>query len=278
MTAFAPVTLGLTNRSVEAGGFVFTDTTHAAGLRLGPHRHQNAALSLVTHGTYEQHAAGTVFACDRRRVLAEPPQRDHETRYLGVPTRTFILELTGGAQLLTRAASRWFERYDLIAHPAVVRAMETLAAEFGCGGSFDAPFLHASAADTVAQLASEFCAPDRPLARRIAEHLHDRVGAGVRIHDIARDVSRHPAHVCRAFRQEFRISIGAYARVLQVRTTLRELRGDDSLAQIAQNAGFSDQSHFGRVFRAHTGLSPRAFRTAAARSRGRVRRAVHTPF
>jgi AraC family transcriptional regulator len=278
MTAFAPVTLGLTNRSVEAGGFVFTDTTHAAGLRLGRHIHQNAALSLVTNGTYEQHAAGHVFACDRRRVLAEPPQCDHETRYLGLPTRTFILELTGGAQPLTRAASRWFERYDLIALPAVVRTMQTLAAEFGRGGFFDTLFLQALAVDTVAQLASEFSAPDRPLARRIVEHLHDRAGAGVRIDGIARDVSRHPAHVCRAFRQEFGISIGAYARVLQVRKALRELQGDDSLAQIAQDAGFSDQSHFGRVFRAHTGLSPRAFRTATARSRRRLRSAVHTPF
>ncbi|MBV9778588.1 MAG: helix-turn-helix domain-containing protein [Acidobacteriaceae bacterium] len=33
-----------------------------------------------------------------------------------------------------------------------------------------------------------------------------------------------------------------------------------SLAEIASESGFSDQSHFGRVIKAHTGLTPRRFR------------------
>jgi AraC-like DNA-binding protein len=33
-----------------------------------------------------------------------------------------------------------------------------------------------------------------------------------------------------------------------------------SLAEIAQSAGFSDQSHFSNLFRRHTGQSPYQFR------------------
>jgi AraC-like DNA-binding protein len=41
---------------------------------------------------------------------------------------------------------------------------------------------------------------------------------------------------------------------------MNALAGTDSLSDIAADAGFSDQSHLGRVFKAATGMTPRQFR------------------
>jgi AraC family transcriptional regulator len=48
------------------------------------------------------------------------------------------------------------------------------------------------------------------------------------------------------------------ARVARVRTLL--ISGDRSLAAIADETGFSDQSHMSKVFKKFTGMSPKTFR------------------
>ena len=47
----------------------------------------------------------------------------------------------------------------------------------------------------------------------------------------------------------------------------RELTDTDApVAEIALRMGFFDQSHFARVFRVHTGLTPTEFRAASNRA------------
>jgi AraC family transcriptional regulator len=77
-------------------------------------------------------------------------------------------------------------------------------------------------------------------------------------------VGVHPAHLARTFRAHYRSSIGAYARRLRIERAAHELaQGEASIAEISFRSGFFDQSHFSRVFRELTGLTPAAFRTAA---------------
>ena len=53
-----------------------------------------------------------------------------------------------------------------------------------------------------------------------------------------------------------------YARVRRFRHALRHLAGTESLAAVAQAAGYSDQAHFQREFRELAGVTPRTFRAA----------------
>jgi AraC family transcriptional regulator len=53
-------------------------------------------------------------------------------------------------------------------------------------------------------------------------------------------------------------------RRLRVEAACGQLaEGDRTLAEIAQEAGFCDQSHFHRVFRRQVGMTPAAFRRAS---------------
>jgi AraC-like DNA-binding protein len=63
------------------------------------------------------------------------------------------------------------------------------------------------------------------------------------------------------FRQHQGVTIGAYLRELRIEAARRQLSSSEqSLSEIAANAGFSDQSHFSRLFRAATGHTPAAYR------------------
>ena len=91
--------------------------------------------------------------------------------------------------------------------------------------------------------------------------LHDDPGNGHRLAVLAADAGVHPAHLARTFRRHFRASVGAYARRLRLDGAARRLAmSNDSMAAIAVEAGFADQSHLTREFRRWLGVTPGQYR------------------
>ncbi|MBV8465948.1 MAG: helix-turn-helix transcriptional regulator [Burkholderiales bacterium] len=79
---------------------------------------------------------------------------------------------------------------------------------------------------------------------------------------LGRAVGRDPAHVCATFRRVFGRSPGQYLRELrlwQARHAL-DTKPGSSLADIATDAGFADQSHFTRHFKHLFRVTPATYR------------------
>ena len=91
--------------------------------------------------------------------------------------------------------------------------------------------------------------------------LHDSTPHPVSLRELGDVVGRHPAHVARAFRRTYGVSVAAYARSLRLEwATVAVATTDDPLTRIALEAGFADQSHFTRSFRRHHGVTPGRYR------------------
>jgi AraC family transcriptional regulator len=71
----------------------------------------------------------------------------------------------------------------------------------------------------------------------------------------------HPVYLCRTFSEQFDCTLGEYIRKLR---TLRGWQlltiGDGTLAEVASQSGFADQSHFTRLFKKQFGLTPGEYR------------------
>lgn len=98
---------------------------------------------------------------------------------------------------------------------------------------------------------------------RALDYIHANLAGNLRLEDIAGAARMSVFHFSRTFRKATGTGPHRYlvqARVERVKALL--LSGERSLAAIADETGFSDQSHMSRVFRKFTGLSPRAFRNS----------------
>ena len=81
------------------------------------------------------------------------------------------------------------------------------------------------------------------------------------LQELAASAGRQPAHLARAFRREYGVSVADYARLRRLEWATAQIASTDaSLARIALDAGFADQSHFTRVFRRHHGVTPGRYR------------------
>jgi AraC family transcriptional regulator len=93
------------------------------------------------------------------------------------------------------------------------------------------------------------------------ELLHAQFSETLTHDEVAKIVGMHPVHLATVFRRYFNCTIGEYVRRLRIEFASRQIStSQDSLCEIGLAAGFSDQSHFSKVFKKHTGMSPGRFR------------------
>ncbi|HJR42007.1 MAG TPA: AraC family transcriptional regulator [Gemmatimonadaceae bacterium] len=104
--------------------------------------------------------------------------------------------------------------------------------------------------------------PPTPALATRARRAIDRAGYGnISLAKIARELGCSPEHLSRLFRRSFGLTPSRYAmwrRIEQAKRML--LAGTRPVSDIGIELGFSDASHFGRHFRAWTGVSPARFR------------------
>jgi AraC family transcriptional regulator len=80
---------------------------------------------------------------------------------------------------------------------------------------------------------------------------------------VATLVGVHPVHLARTFRRVYHTTFAGYVRDLRIEFARRELAvSGAALSEIAAAAGFCDQSHFSRLFKRYTGMSPAEYRVA----------------
>jgi len=80
--------------------------------------------------------------------------------------------------------------------------------------------------------------------------------------EISGSLNVNPTYLSREFSKYFdNLSFGDYIRKLRIEKAIELLKNPKySLAEIAYLTGFSDQSHFNRIFKGQTGKSPSIFR------------------
>ncbi len=85
---------------------------------------------------------------------------------------------------------------------------------------------------------------------------------GARVGECVADSGLSHRHLLLRFRAATGLSPKEYARIRRFRRALSSMR-DRPWADVALDAGYSDQAHLSREFRALSGLTPRAYRLAS---------------
>ncbi|MFI8124472.1 AraC family transcriptional regulator [Acinetobacter sp. ABJ-A23_2] len=86
----------------------------------------------------------------------------------------------------------------------------------------------------------------------------------ISLEELAQQVGLSRYAIIRLFKANVGLTPHAFQINLKINQARELLKQGISLAELAANLGFSDQSHFHKAFKAHTGVTPRQFQLAAA--------------
>ncbi|MEO0527028.1 MAG: helix-turn-helix transcriptional regulator [Bacteroidota bacterium] len=84
---------------------------------------------------------------------------------------------------------------------------------------------------------------------------------------LSNELKVHPVHISRAASKHLSMSLGEYMRQHKIKKAIPLLlNSNNSLTEIAHQTGFSDQSHFNRVFKSIFNSSPSTYRKNTTKS------------
>jgi AraC-like DNA-binding protein len=101
-------------------------------------------------------------------------------------------------------------------------------------------------------------------AQELKEIIQDQIDTNLALSlkEVSKSLKVHPTYLSREFSKYFDdLSFGDYIRKLRIDKAIDMMKEPAySLTEISYLTGFSDPSHFNRIFKAHTGKTPAAFR------------------
>jgi AraC family transcriptional regulator len=251
-----------------ATGFRFTTTRYRPESALEQHEHASTNVTFVRHGHYRETFEKRERWCEPDMLIVHPAGERHSNvhgpsgvRLLNVefdPARARVLNDI--APVLQQPFEQRSNSYSSLAD-----AIET---ELNRNDDASSIALESLILEAFVTAFCDRVAHERThkWLGRVVEALHDSTEQRISMDGLADIAGVHPVHVAREFRRRFRCTVAGYMRVLRAQRACEALASTDlPLSSIAQSAGFADQSHFTRVFRATIGISPGAYRQTKKR-------------
>ena len=99
-------------------------------------------------------------------------------------------------------------------------------------------------------------------ARELKEFIQDHIDTNLSLKELSKNLEINPSYLSREFSKYFEdLSFGEYIRKHRIEKAKELILSTNySLTEIAYLTGFSDQSHFTRIFKMHTGKNPSVFK------------------
>jgi len=241
-------------------------SSYKPGLVMGVHEHNEASLSLVLAGSYEESIRGRRGEFGPGSLLVYPPHERHAQRFGAAGLCKVVLEPTPEAVARLEEAMRFVDAPALQAR-SLAELGHRIARELRTQDDFSPLVLSGLSHELIGLAAREQArhrgALPAPL-RRALEALRARSHEALVLADLAHAAGCDAGELARAFRAHLGATPGEVHRRLRVERAAELLAGSrESLADIAVLCGFSDQPHLTRAFRAHYGTTPAAYRRGA---------------
>jgi AraC-like DNA-binding protein len=106
-------------------------------------------------------------------------------------------------------------------------------------------------------------------AKELKEIIQDQIDTNLTLSlkEVSENLKVHPSYLSREFSKYFDdLSFGDYIRKLRIEKAMQLIdTSKHSLAEVAYLTGFSDQSHFNRIFKKYTGKNPSEYRKMSSK-------------
>jgi AraC family transcriptional regulator len=256
-------------RSYNLSAFDLAETVYAPQQRLPRHSHERAGFIVVLQGTFTETYGRRTRDCAPSCTIFRPSEEVHDNHFHKEGGRCFNIQFD----------FKWLERVREDA-PVLKESADfyggtlfhlglKLYREFQLRDSLSPLVIEGLALEMMAEATRNHASTEDRSAplwlKRAREIIHSDFCENLTLETLAQAVGRHPVYLSRAFRKFYEMTVGEYIRRLRVSFVCRQLvMTEKPLSEIAEEAGFYDQSHFNRIFKHYTRLTPAEYRKVSS--------------
>jgi AraC family transcriptional regulator len=258
-----PGTFGTSQIVLCRDGLTVSTVTLNGGLKFGSHAHLHDQLCVVLEGQYEENCDARTFALRAGSVLWRRAGKMHANVIGADDVEVILVDIERERSeklypyLTSRAAYFVPGTFDEICRELVLELHRSdHASRIAIEG-----LVCVLAARTGRRCTLPKSAMPEWLSKAV-QLIQSEYSHGIRLSQVAAAAEVHPVTLAVSFRRHFGRSVGDYIADLRIAHARQELEDTHRpIAEIAQEAGFYDESHMGRAFRRRFGISPSALRS-----------------
>jgi AraC family transcriptional regulator len=251
----------------RVGGLTLAEVHYAGGQRVHRHVHAHSRFVLVLAGAVTEIRGDETQSYGTATLLFRRAGEPHAYAVSTTGATCLIVEMDEGWQARAREHAPVLERSAAFRGGFVLHLAHRLHGEFRLRDEVSRLAIESIALGVLAEASRRAARPvERPAPgwlqqARVLVDTH--FASPLPLVEVARRVGVHPVHLARTFRRVHQITFAGYVRHVRIEFARRQLvASGTSLGDIAAAAGFCDQSHFSRLFKRYTGLTPAAYRLA----------------
>jgi AraC family transcriptional regulator len=261
---------GTLQSSREHSGIVLSEVEYDTVRKCATHTHGRAFFALLLRGQYSETLPRSSLIYKRFDLAFHPEATKHADEVRAVGTRFFLIELEKcWVDRLREYSPRTSLEPQICDHLGSMLATR-LYGEHRQHGLSSPLTIEGIILEMLSRLVPNPAATGRQKPRwlrSVLDLLEGEYRRNLTVAEIARKVDLHPVYLSRAFREFCGQSPGQYLNRVRVRYAQEKLANPEiPISEIALLAGFFDQSHFTRVFKQQTGITPGAFRALSIKS------------
>lgn len=233
------------------------------------HAHEEYSLGLVEHGSSTFWCAGRLLTVGPRSVVLIPagmvhacnPQADKPWRY-----KMLFLDVVWVNRFFAARGRRAGDGpvVKVMSDRQALSVMDKLVASLI---NPSGPLEKEASIVALLEQATDAASPALPGGRLealprltvIKDYLHAHFAQKITLAALEQVSGCNRFAIIRAFKEEFAVPPHTYQTLLRINYAKKQLRQNKPMAEIAYEAGFYDQSHFIRVFKSHTGVTPEKY-------------------
>ena len=257
-----PNTLGSSHIVLCRDGLTISTVTLDAGLVCASHAHDRDQLCVVLEGCYEERTGTEVVALCPGSALWRRAGKVHSNRFGLQDVEVILADIEPDRSRKLRLNSTGCDAYFLPGtFDEIYRELLAEARRSDPSSRLAIEALVCLLAARVGRRCKLPAAPMPDWLSTAGEIIRSEYAGKLTLSQVATACGVHRVTLAVGFRRYFGKSVGDYITDLRVTHARQELeKNRRPLAEIAQEAGFCDESHMGRVFRRRFRVSPGALR------------------
>jgi len=244
---------------------ILSESVYQKSVALPEHSHELAFFTLILQGHYSEHYAGKNLVYSPLTVLWRHSNLSHRDKIETNSSRFFFVEIKR-AYLNKLAEYEKVPEHLFEQNGALTWLAARLRSEVQDAQNCSPLVAEGITLEMLGNLARKKTSGEKRPPKwllRVIEKLNEEFAENLSTEELALEASVHPVYLASVFRRFYHETIGEYVQKLRVAHASKLLLDREiPLCEIAYSAGFSDQSHFNRIFKRIVGTTPGAFRNS----------------